>query len=259
MPRGLGLLGQKVGMTQVFDKAGRAVGSTVILAGPFTVTRVKSAETDGYQAVQMAFREEPKAVRMGKPVAGMYAKAGLPVHRILAEFLPPLVAGGSSSGTRVAWRDDLTVGTQLTVTLFKPGDRVDVQGTSKGRGFQGVVKRHGFHGGPDTHGSRHHRAPGSIGASTDPGHTFRGTRMPGRLGNRTATSQNLEVLQIDGERHLLVVKGAVPGATGSWMKILPSVKHKAPTAWRLTAASSGVKGGKTAAKTAAKTPRAKKS
>jgi len=242
MPRGIGLLGQKVAMTQFFDGEGRAVGATVILAGPCTVTRVRTKETDGYDAVQMGFREEPKAAkRMTKPVAGVFAKLGLPAHRVLAEFTPH----PSKEGPK-----DLQTGAKLDVGLFKAGDRVDVQGTSKGHGFQGVVKRHGFAGGPATHGSMQHRAPGSIGASTDPGHTFRGTRMPGRHGNATSTSPNLEVLKIDAEHNLLVVKGAVPGATGSWVRVTPTVKRKAPSARRLYVEVRDAEGVKTSVKKA---------
>lgn len=251
MPRGLGLLGQKVGMTQVFDWGGRAVGATVIVAGPCVVTRAKKADGDGYEAVQTAFREEPKAgKRLGKPVAGVFAKINVPARRRMAEFRPNPAKGGASV--------DLAVGTELTVEMFSRGDRVDVQGTSKGKGFQGVVKRHGFHGGPETHGSMSHRAPGSVGASTDPGHTLRGTRMAGRHGNRTSTSQNLEVVSIDKERSLLVVKGAVPGATGTWVKVTPTVKGKAPSARRLfvetreTSKTAAKASAKTVAKTAAK-------
>lgn len=239
MPRGVGLLGQKVQMTQVFDREGRAVGATVILAGPCTVTRVRTKETDGYDAVQMAFREEPKPeVRMTKAAIGVFAKLGLPPHRVLAEFVPHRTKEGPG---------DLATGSKLTVELFKPGDRVDVQGTSKGHGFQGVVKRHGFKGGPDTHGSMSHRAPGSIGSSTDPGHTLRGTRMGGRHGNATSTSPNLEVLKVDAAHDLLVVKGAVPGATGSWVRITPTVKRKAPSSRRLWVEVHDTEGAKTAA------------
>jgi len=243
MSRGIGLLGQKVGMTQVFDSEGRAVGGTVVIAGPCTVTAVKTVATHGYDAVQAAFREEAKPERLGRPRAGVFAKLHLPAHRELVEFRPTAPLG------------DIAPGAKLTVELFKPGDRVDVVGNSKGHGFQGVVKRHGFKGGPDTHGSMSHRAPGSIGSSTDPGHTLRGTRMAGRHGGTSATSQNLEVLRIDAERNVLVLKGAIPGATGSWIKITPSIKRKAPSSRRLWVAIRDLEGG---AKTAVKKPAAKK-
>ena len=242
MPRGLGLIGQKVGMTQVFDKDGRAVGATVVLAGPCTVLRVRKPETDGYLAVQLAYGDDAKAAkRAGKAYAGQYAKLGLAVHRQVAEFRPKL-------GVEFPKETELESGKRLTVAIFKKGDRVDVQGTSKGHGFQGVVKRHGFRGGPSTHGSMHHRAPGSVGASTDPGHTYRGTRMAGRQGNKTATSQDLEVMEIDENRNLLVIKGAVPGATGSLIRITPTVKRKAPHARKLFYELQSADGGKTAAK-----------
>lgn len=244
MPRGIGLLGQKVGMTQVFDKDGRAVGATVVQAGPVTVTRIRTKDADGYEAVQVAFREEPKPeTRLAKPFRGQFEKLGLPVHRHLAEFRPHATKEGPK---------DLVAGAKLGADLFKPGDRVDVQGASKGHGFQGVMKRHGFKGGGDTHGSMHHRAPGSVGSSTDPGRTLRGLRMAGRQGNKIVTSQNLEVLQADAERQVLVLKGAVPGATGSWLSITPTVKLKAPSARRLWVEVVDAEGAKTAIKKAPK-------
>ncbi len=233
----LGLLGQKVGMTQYFDGEGRAVGATVIQAGPCTVTRLRAAETDGYSAVQVAFREEAKPQKIGKALAGIYAKLSMPAHRELAEF-------------RVTAPGELAAGSKITVEIFKQGSRVDVQGAAKGAGFQGVVKRHGFAGGGDTHGSMSHRAPGSIGSSTDPGHTLRGTRMGGRHGGRSATSLNLEVLGIDAERNILVVKGAVPGAVGTLLRITPSVKKRAPSARRLRVEIHDTEGFKTAGRKA---------
>jgi len=237
MATGLGLIGQKVGMTQIFDSEGRAVGATVLHAGPCTVTRLRKVETDGYSAVQVGYREE-KAARIGKPRAGVFAKLNLPVQRILAEF-------------RVPETGDLAPGSSLTVEIFKQGARVDVAGDAKGSGFQGVIRRHGFKGGPETHGSMSHRAPGSIGASTDPGHTLRGTRMAGRHGGRNSTSQNLEVLAIDAGRNILVVKGAVPGAPGTYVRITPTTRKKAPSARRLRVEIAEGEGFKTAAKKAA--------
>jgi len=237
MATGLGLIGQKVGMTQIFDSEGRAVGATVLHAGPCVVTRLRKVETDGYSAVQVGYREE-KASRVGKPRAGVFTKLNLPIHRILAEF-------------RVPETGDLAPGSHLTVEIFKQGVRVDVSGDAKGAGFQGVVRRHGFKGGPETHGSMSHRAPGSVGASTDPGHTLRGTRMAGRHGGRNSTSQNLEVLAIDAEKNILVVKGAVPGATGTYVRITPTTRKKAPSARRLRVEVVESEGFKTAAKKAA--------
>ena len=242
MPRGIGLLGQKVGMTQVFDGKGRAVGATVLLAGPCTVARVRTKEADGYEAVQIAWREEPKPeTRLSKAEAGVFAKAGLPPHRTLAEFQAHPVKAAPK---------DLAQGTRLDVSLFAAGERVDVQGDSKGRGFQGVVRRHGFKGGPDTHGSMSHRAPGSIGSSTDPGRTLRGLRMGGRMGATPKVSQNLEILRIDAERNLLVVKGAVPGAPGTIVRITPTTKKKSPSARRLWVEVRDADGAKTAVKKA---------
>jgi large subunit ribosomal protein L3 len=247
MPRGIGLLGRKVGMTQVFDADGRAVGGTVIYAPPGTITAIRAADRDGYAAVQVAFHEEPKAERrLSKAERGVFAKLGIPAHRIVTEFRPH---------PRRESPADLAVSSKLTVAVFKPGDRVDVQGTSKGRGFQGVVKRHGFRGGADTHGSMSHRAPGSIGASTDPGRTLRGTRMGGRHGNATTTIQNLEVLQVDEARNVVVLRGAVPGATGALLRLTPTVKRRAPRPPRLWVEVRDSEGAKTAAK---KAPAAKK-
>lgn len=247
MPRGVGLLGQKIGMTQVFDSAGRAVGGTLLTAGPCVVTRVKTVATDGYDAVQVACREEPKTKRMTKAELGVFTKLNLKAHRKMAEFRPNPYKGE-------ALPDGLSVGATLDVSLFTAGDRVDVQGLSKGRGFQGVVKRHGFSGGPDSHGSMSHRAPGSIGASTDPGHTLRGTRMGGRMGGKSSTTLNLEVLQVDTERHLVVVKGPVPGAIGTWVRVTPTVKRRIPSSRRLFAEVHDTTGGKTAVKRPAAKP-----
>ena len=226
MPKGMGILGQKVGMAQVFDGEGRAVGATVVLAPPCMVTRLRTVASDGYDAVQVAADEEKHAGRITKAQAGQYGKLGMKLHRRMAEFRP-------RPGTPLPDAEVVAPGKAVAVSLFKKGDRVDVQGLSKGHGFQGVVKRHGFKGGPDTHGSMMHRAPGSVGASTDPGHTYRGTRMAGRMGGCSCTSQNLEVLEIDAERNLLVLKGAVPGAAGTWLRVTPSVKRRAPSARRL--------------------------
>lgn len=241
MPNGLGLIGQKVGMTQVFDKDGRAVGATVVLAGPCTVLGVRDPERDGYVAVQLAYGADAKAAKvLSKPRTGQFKKAGIPPHRQTAEFRPK--AGGQFPA-----EIELAPGGKLTVEIFKKGDRVDVQGDSKGHGFQGVVKRHGFRGGPSTHGSMSHRAPGSVGQSTDPGHTLRGTRMGGRQGGKQSTSQNLEVLDVDKDRNLLVLKGAIPGAKGSLLKITPTVKRRAPLPRALFSVLRSGEGGKTAA------------
>ncbi len=191
-----GLLGRKIGMTQVFDEGGRVVPVTVIEAGPCWVTQVKTAESDGYNAVQVGFEESRK---VNSPERGHLAKAGTPMLRHLRE-----------------WRVDdpaaFRVGQRLDVTIFAPGEKVNVIGTSKGKGFQGVVKRHGFAGGPKTHGqSDRLRAPGSIGSGTTPGRVMKGLRMAGRMGGDRITVKNLQVVRADAARNLLLVKGAVPG------------------------------------------------
>jgi large subunit ribosomal protein L3 len=191
-----GLIGKKVGMTQLFDDAGKAVPVTVIKAGPCYVTQVRTVDHDGYNAVQLGF-EETKTQRLSGGELGHLKKNELPPLRILREF-----------------RTDETLeeGQALTVDVFEEGERVDIVGKSKGRGFAGVVKRYGFSGGPKTHGqSDRHRAPGSIGAGSTPGRVFKGKRMPGRMGNDTVTSQNLLISRIDPENNIIAVRGSVPG------------------------------------------------
>jgi len=206
-----GILGKKIGMTQIFTESGEAVPVTVIEAGPCYVTQVKTEETDGYNAVQLGF-EEVKPKRLTKPELGHLQKNNLPPLRHLREIRTDDAAS-------------YEVGQTIDVSIFEEGERVDVTGTSKGRGFAGVVKRHGFGGGPKTHGqSDRHRAPGSIGATSTPGRVFKGLRMAGRMGGERVTVQNLEVMQVDPERNLLVVKGAVPGARGGLLLIRSAVK-----------------------------------
>jgi large subunit ribosomal protein L3 len=196
-----GILGKKVGMTQVFDDRGEVIPVTVIEAGPCYVAQIKTVERDGYSAVQLGF-DEVKAKRLTRPQVRHLQKSNLPALRYLREVrLAPEDATGFEEGDK------------LTVSIFEAGEYVDVTGTSKGRGFAGVVKRHGFGGGPKTHGqSDRHRAPGSIGACTTPGRVFKGKRMPGRMGGDRITIQNLEVVLVDPERNLLAVRGAVPGS-----------------------------------------------
>lgn len=197
-----GLLGKKVGMTHVFDESGRAIPVTVIEAGPCTVTYVRSADRDGYDAVQLGY-EETK--RLKKPERGHL------------KDLPPLRHLREVPASSVA---DVERGQTVDVSIFNPGESVSVTGTSKGKGFAGVMKRHGFHGGPRTHGqSDRSRAPGSIGAGTDPGKVFKGQRMAGQMGNERVTIRGLRVVQVDPERNLLLVKGAVPGASGGLVLI----------------------------------------
>jgi large subunit ribosomal protein L3 len=193
-----GLLGTKIGMTQVFGDGGAAVPVTVIQAGPCYVADIKTTDKDGYDAIQLAFGETRK---LTKPERGHLRKANVPPMRHLREF-------------RVTNPREYQLGQELTVSIFKPGDVIDVIGTSKGKGFAGVMKRHHFRGGPRTHGqSDRPRAPGSIGAGTTPGRILKGMRMAGRMGNARVTVKNLEVVQADPQRNLLLVKGSVPGHT----------------------------------------------
>lgn len=205
-----GLLGRKIGMTQVFRKNGEVVPVTVIEAGPCVVTQIFSKERDGYEAVQIGFGTV-SARRLSKPEQGHLAGAGTLV-RHLREFRADNPA-------------DHKIGDVLDVDLFAEGQRVDVVGTSKGKGFAGVVKRHHFRGGPKTHGqSDRHRAPGSIGSGTTPGKVWKGMRMAGRMGNSRVTVQNLEVVEVIADRHLILIKGSVPGANDSLVRVQRAVK-----------------------------------
>lgn len=200
-----GLIGKKVGMTQIFDDAGVAVPVTLIEAGPCFVTQVRTPDSDGYAAVQLGF-EEVKPKRLSGGQLGHLKRNNLPPLRFLREFR-----------TKDA---ELKEGESLTVALFSVGDTVDVIGTSKGKGFQGGVKRYHFHGGPKTHGqSDRNRAPGSRGSGTTPGRVYKGARGPGHMGNERVTTQNLRVVLVDVERNLLGVRGAVPGAKGGLVVI----------------------------------------
>lgn len=203
------LLGKKIGMTQILGDDGIAVPVTVIQAGPCVVVQRKTVEKDGYEAVQLGFVEFVKEKRVGKPMAGHFAKAGVNPVRFVAE-------------AKVVGEDDLKVGDRVQVDLFAPGDRVHVTGKSKGRGFAGVVRRHGFGGGRATHGSMFHRAPGSIGASAYPSRVLRGTRMPGQMGNARVTVSRLRVHSTDPENNLLFVRGAVPGPNGGYLVVRKS-------------------------------------
>jgi len=204
-----GLIGRKIAMTQVFEEEGRVVPCTVLQVGPCVVVQRRDKNRDGYEAVQMGLVEAVKVKDRGKPMKGHFDKAGVPPTRKLREFR--LLAGG----------EDPAVGGRLLVSEFKVGGRVDIVGTSKGKGFQGVMKRHHFRGGAASHGSMFHRAPGSIGSSAYPSRTFRGMRMGGRMGGDTTTVKNLTVIRVDEENNLLLIRGAVPGATGAYL----SVRH----------------------------------
>ena len=204
-----GIIGKKVGMTQVFDERGNAVPVTVIQAGPCYVTQVRLADKDGYTAVQLGFGET-KPQRLTKGQLGHLRRNNLPALRYLREF-------------RVQGEPDVAEGSEVKVDVFAKGERVDVIGTSKGRGFAGTIKRHNFNRQPKTHGqSDRERAPGSVGGTTTPGRTFKGQKMAGRMGNDRVTAENLEVVVIDAERNLLAVRGSVPGANGGIVVVKPA-------------------------------------
>jgi large subunit ribosomal protein L3 len=209
-----GILGAKLGMTQVFDENNRVVPVTVVKAGPCVVTGIRTQETDGYDAVQVAFGKR-RASRVTKPMAGHYAKAGVEAGEILREF---------RVSTEVAAK--FAPGAVIPVTeLFQPGQKVDVQGTSIGKGYAGTIKRHNFGSQRASHGnSRSHNVPGSISMAQDPGRVFPGKRMTGHMGDETVTVQNLDVVRVDAERQLLLIKGAVPGAKGGFVTVRPAVK-----------------------------------
>ncbi|MFW0884510.1 50S ribosomal protein L3 [Candidatus Acidulodesulfobacterium sp. H_13] len=192
------LIGKKIGMTQIFNQEGMIVPVTVIKAGPCTVVRKKIKQTDGYNAVQVGFGEA-KSFRLKKPVLGQFTKSGISPLKILKEF-------------RSSESDDLKVGDTMDVSMFNDVKSVSISGVTKGKGFQGVVKRWGFAGGKDTHGSRFHRAPGSIGQSSFPSKVFKGMKMAGHMGTDKCTVLNLKVVKVDSDENLLYVKGAVPGA-----------------------------------------------
>lgn len=197
MKPGVGLIGRKLGMTQIFKENGQPVTVTVLEAGPCAVVQAKTLERDGYKAVQLGFSEaDPK--RFSKPLAGHFAKANVQPKRVLKEF-------------RLPTDQEFPVGATVTVEIFKAGDRVDVTGTSIGKGFQGGMKRWHWKGGPKTHGSMSHRRPGSIGSSTDPSRVFKGHHLPGHMGARRVTTEALEVVKVDLGENLLLVDGSVPG------------------------------------------------
>ena len=205
-----GLIGRKVGMTQIFDEEGKVIPVTAIEVGPCTVTQIKTVEQDGYTAVQLGFGEV-KERKLNKPELGHLSKNKLAPKKYLREFRLDSVEG-------------MNVGDELKADVFTAGDRVDIQGTSKGKGFQGVIKRHGQSRGPMGHGSMYHRRPGSMGPTSTPGRVFPGKKLPGHMGNVTVTIQNLEVIKVDLDKNVILVKGSVPGAKGSILKIKSSVK-----------------------------------
>ena len=200
----LGILARKIGMTQLFVE-GSAVGTTVIETQPCTVVQVKTAETDGYNALQLAYDEVAER-KVTRPLQGHYKKAGVAPHRHLFEV-------------RIENPSEYTVGDRLGVEIFSEGDKVDVTGKSRGLGFQGVVKRWDFAGGPATHGSHFHRRPGSVGNCVKPGRVVKGKKLPGQTGNRRVTIRGLRILRVDPEKNLLVLKGATPGARGTLLQL----------------------------------------
>ena len=203
-----GLIGKKIGMTSIYDASGKVVPCTVLEAGPCVVTQVKTVETDGYSAIQLAY-DEKKEKNTTKSLKGHFTKAGTTPKKVLREF------------TRFEEGHQKSLGDVLDVTVFEEGEFVDVSGTSKGKGFQGVVKRHGFRGvGDATHGQHNRlRAPGSMGASSYPSRVFKGMRMAGQMGNAKVKVINLQIVKIVKEKNLVLVKGSVPGANGSYIKI----------------------------------------
>lgn len=204
-----GIIGKKIGMTQVFAEDSSAVGVTAIEVEPSVVLQLKTKEKDGYDAVQLGYGRV-KQKNITKPLQGHFRKADKGSFRFVREFA---VASESYE-----------VGQEITADIFKNGDYVDIVGTSKGKGFQGVIKRHGFGGGRATHGSMHHRAPGSIGASADPSRVFKGTKLPGRMGNVRKTIQSLQIWQVRSDRNLILLKGAVPGGKNGFLLIKKAKK-----------------------------------
>ena len=203
------LLGKKIGMTQIFDENGKVIPVTVIEAGPCTVVQVKTKDADGYEAVQLGFGEV-KAKKVTKPAAGHFKKANVEPKKHLREFRLEEIS--------------YNVGDELKADVFTAGESVDITGTTKGKGFQGVIKRHGQHRGPMGHGSMYHRRPGSMGATSTPGRVFKGKKLPGHMGVQTITIQNLDVVRVDMDKNVILVKGSVPGVKGAILKIKTSVK-----------------------------------
>src|SRR5207249_4323788 len=207
-------IGVKLGMTQVFSKEGGVVPVTVLKAGPCVVIQKKNKETDGYEAVQVGFVEATAEKKVSKALLGHFKKSSLPPTRRIREF--KILGEG----------DKISVGDQLTAGMFKEEENVDVTGVSKGKGFAGVVKRHHFRGGAATHGSMFHRAPGSVGASSFPSRVVKGMRAAGRMGGDRVTVRNLKVVQVDGDNHLLVLRGAIPGAPGGYVIVRKAIAAK---------------------------------
>ncbi len=204
------IIGKKIGMTQIFDESGKVIPVTAIEAGPCVIAQIKTVETDDYNAVQLGFGDV-KESKVNKPVKGHFAKANVTPKKHLREF-------------RLDSLEGLKVGDELKADVFAVGDSVDIQGTSKGKGFQGVIKRHGQSRGPMGHGSMYHRRPGSMGPTSTPGRVFKGKKLPGHMGVQTVTIQNLNVVAVDLDKNVILVKGSVPGVKGAILKIKMSVK-----------------------------------
>jgi len=204
------ILGKKVGMTQIFSEMGAAIPVTVIEAGPAVVTQIKTVETDGYNAVQIGF-EDAKEQRLNKPAKGHFAKWQAPLKKHLTEI-------------RLAGDESYEAGQVITVADFEEGVKLDITGTSKGKGTQGNIKRHGHHRGPMTHGSKHKRLPGGLAAGTYPSRVFKGNEAPGRMGRETITVQNVELVKVIADRNVMLVKGAVPGRKGGLLRIQYAIK-----------------------------------
>ena len=204
-----GILGKKLGMTQIFTEEGIVVPVTVVEAGPNVVTQVKTVEKDGYNAIQVGF-EDAKEKSLNKPQKGHLAAANV-LKKRLKEF-------------RVDAVEEFTVGQEIKADLFAAGEKIDVTGTSKGKGFQGPIKRHGQSRGPESHGSRYHRRPGSMGACSYPGRVFKNKKLAGHMGSVKVTVQNLEVVRVDADKNFILVKGAIPGAKGSVVTLKEAVK-----------------------------------
>ena len=205
------IIGRKVGMTQIFDEKGNVIPVTVIEAGPCSVVQVKTVETDGYDAVQLGFGEV-KDKHINKPEKGHFAKAKVSAKKHLREFRLDEI--------------NYNVGDEIKADVFSAGEFVDITGTTKGKGFQGVIKRHGQSRGPMGHGSMYHRRPGSMGSTSTPGRVYKGKNLPGHMGVETVTVQNLEVIRVDLDKNVILVKGSVPGNKGAILKIKDSVKSK---------------------------------
>lgn len=205
-----GIIGKKLGMTQIFDEKGRVIPVTVIEAGPCVIAQVKTVETDGYDAVQLGFGDV-KASKVNKPKAGHFEKSKLAFKKHLREF-------------RLEDISSLKVGDEVKADVFTEGETVDIQGITKGKGFQGVIKRHGQSRGPMGHGSMYHRRPGSMGSTSTPGRVFKGKKLPGHMGVQKVTIQNLDIIKVDMDKNVILIKGSVPGPKGAILKIKSSVK-----------------------------------